>query len=115
MTARGVLPPAGVPMRPCPSAIDLAFLLLGALPALQCSAGERDGGPSGRALAPAMPPGAPATGTAPPGAGPPSRGEVPLFGDLAGPAMTAPNTPVAASRCTLEGRPKTTVRGTVYD
>ncbi len=95
------------------SALSACFLLTWAVATAHCSAGEGDSGRSSRVGEPS--PSAPEPRTDNPlNSTPPAEGN-PLFGgdDLA--PVVAPNTPVAASRCTLEGKPKTTVRGTIYD
>ena len=96
--------------------ILLTFCLAtGAAASVRCSAGDGDTGGSSRVGAPAtsMPAAPPSSGDPPPG-GPNGEGtDVPLFDGIDDAPMET--TPVAASRCTMEGRPKTTVRATVYD
>ncbi len=97
----------------------LSFCFLGgAAASLNCSAGESDTAGPSRVVGPAtptLPTGEPGTGNpvngAPTGEGP----GTPIFGGVEATPVVAPNTPITASRCTLEGRPKTTVRATIYD
>jgi hypothetical protein len=93
------------------------WLLLGAVATLGCSAGDSDKNDSppvvpGTSLPPTTEPGTDDPALAPPiGAG----DEGTNFGGLANTPMVTPTPGISASRCTIEGRPKTTLRGTVYD
>jgi len=98
---------------------SLSSVLFSLLPALllHCSAGDGDAGRDVRVVAPSM---APPAAAPTPNAGSPLAGSSdaesgPNFGGLVEAPPAAEATPVTASRCTLEGRPKTTVRGTIYD
>jgi hypothetical protein len=86
--------------------------LTAAAATFHCSAGEGDSGGSGRVV---VPPTSMSPAGGPDGNAGSLTGEgtdVPIFTIEEAPTDS---TPVSASRCTLEGRPKTTVRATVYD
>jgi hypothetical protein len=98
--------------------ISTVLSLTGLATSIGCAAGDSGDGQSSRVVVPATsPPSAPPAGDGNPVTDTPT-GEAPsapIFGEVDAMPEVAPTTPVAPSRCSMEGKPKTTVRATIYD